>query len=64
MGDMKLSVIGLLSGDQLVDIFKTLAAGAVILILAYGAYNSGYSIQLCKGDVKIALNPENTKNKC
>lgn len=59
MNKTKIFIIGMLTGDQFVDIVKTLAVGVVVILLAYGAYNSGYSLQLSKDGVKVSLSPEN-----
>lgn len=58
MNNTRISVVGMLTGDQFVDVVKTLVVGAVVLLLAYGAYNSGYSLQLSKDGVELALSPD------
>ncbi|NLE26188.1 MAG: hypothetical protein GX625_12760 [Clostridiaceae bacterium] len=57
MNNTKTSIVDMISGEQLVDTIKTLTLGTVVLLLAYGAYYSGYSLQLSIEGVELSLCP-------
>ena len=61
MNSTNTSFVGMLTGDQVVDVIKALSIGITVLLLAYGAYNSGYSLQFSKDGLNVSLNPEKSK---
>ena len=62
MKSTEISILEFLSGDQTLALFKTLAVGAVVLLLAYGAFDSKYSLEISQGDITVKLNPNRFNN--